>query len=114
MQVINAVAKFEYDLLIERTNTGIKRAKAKGRKFGRPSALTDTQKGDVLRLVAEGAPVAQIAFDTTWLVVGGFISLSRNTKLPAASATVPAPTGSLAYSARAMLPEYASRNPPPF
>ena len=62
----NAVAEFERDLLIERTNSGIKRAKAEGKNFGRPSALTDAQKGEVLRLLAEGAPVAQLAreFDT--------------------------------------------------
>jgi len=67
MQVINAVAEFERDLLIERTNSGIQRAKAEGKKFGRPSALTAQQKGEVLRLLAEGMPVAQLArqFDTT-------------------------------------------------
>jgi putative DNA-invertase from lambdoid prophage Rac len=67
MQVINAVSEFERDLLIERTNSGLQRAKAEGKKFGRPSALTDTQKVDVRRLLAEGMPVAQIArqFDTT-------------------------------------------------
>jgi len=67
MQVINAVAEFERDLLIERTNSGIKRAKAEGKRFGSPPALTGAQKGEVLRLLAEGAPVAQLAreFDTT-------------------------------------------------
>ena len=66
MQVINAVAEFERDLLIERTNSGIKRAKAEGKKFGRPSALTDAQKSQALNLLAEGMPVAQLArqFDT--------------------------------------------------
>lgn len=61
MQVINAVSEFERDLLIERTNSGIQRAKAEGKKFGRPSALTDAQKAEVVRLLAEGMPVAQIA-----------------------------------------------------
>jgi putative DNA-invertase from lambdoid prophage Rac len=67
MQIINAVAEFERDLLIERTNSGLDRAKAQGKKFGRPSALTDGQKGDVRRLLAQGVPVAEIArqFDTT-------------------------------------------------
>jgi putative DNA-invertase from lambdoid prophage Rac len=67
MQIINAVAEFERDLLIERTNSGIERARAEGKKFGRPSALTAEQKGDVLRLLAKGVPVAQLArqFDTT-------------------------------------------------
>lgn len=67
MQVINAVSEFERDLLIERTNSGLDRAKAQGKKFGRPSALTDVQKGDVRRLLAQGVSVAEIArqFDTT-------------------------------------------------
>jgi putative DNA-invertase from lambdoid prophage Rac len=67
MQVINAVAEFERDLLIERTNSGIKRAQAEGKKFGRPSSLTGTHRVEVLRLLSEGMPVAQLArkFDTT-------------------------------------------------
>jgi hypothetical protein len=40
MQVLAAVAEFERDLLIERTHSGIARAKAEGKTFGRPSALT--------------------------------------------------------------------------
>jgi len=39
MQVIAAVAEFERDLLIERTQSGIIRAKAAGKKFGRPPIL---------------------------------------------------------------------------
>lgn len=67
MQVINAVAEFERDLLIERTNSGIKRARAEGKAFGRPSALSVDQQADVLRQLGEGVPVAQVArqFDTT-------------------------------------------------
>lgn len=67
MQVINAVAEFERDLLIERTNSGLKRAKAEGKKFGRPSALTTEQRVEVLRQLGQGTPVAQLArqFDTT-------------------------------------------------
>jgi putative DNA-invertase from lambdoid prophage Rac len=67
MQVINAVAEFERDLLIERTSSGIKRAKAEGVRFGRPPALNDAQRSEVLGLLANGVSVAQIArqFDTT-------------------------------------------------
>jgi putative DNA-invertase from lambdoid prophage Rac len=39
MGVINAVAQFERDLLIERTQSGLKRAKASGGIFGRPPTL---------------------------------------------------------------------------
>ncbi|MET3229439.1 UNVERIFIED_ORG: putative DNA-invertase from lambdoid prophage Rac [Burkholderia sp. 1263] len=63
MQVLNAVAEFERDLLIERTNAGIERAKAEGKKMGRPSALTDEQQGAVLARLADGASVSQVARD---------------------------------------------------
>ncbi len=43
MGVINAVAQFECDLLIERTQSGLQRAKAEGAVMGRPSALTACQ-----------------------------------------------------------------------
>ena len=36
MKVLNAVAQFERDLLIERTQSGLKRAKAEGKILGRP------------------------------------------------------------------------------
>src|SRR5580658_10479902 len=37
MGVINAVAQFERDQLIERTQSGLKRAKAEGAVLGRPA-----------------------------------------------------------------------------
>lgn len=61
MQVINAVAEFERDLLIERTNAGILRAKAEGKIFGRPSKLSEVQQSEVLNRLATGEAVAQIA-----------------------------------------------------
>lgn len=63
MQVINAVAEFERDLLIERTQAGIRRAKAEGKTFGRPSALTTDQRAVVVDRLNAGASVAQIARD---------------------------------------------------
>jgi hypothetical protein len=41
MNVINAVAEFERDLLIERTQAGLSRAKAKGKRFGQTSEPDD-------------------------------------------------------------------------
>ncbi|KVL89531.1 recombinase family protein [Burkholderia stagnalis] len=61
MQVLNAVAEFERDLLIERTHAGIARAKAEGKVMGRPSALTKQQQHDVLQLLSEGASVAGLS-----------------------------------------------------
>ncbi|NVE23745.1 recombinase family protein [Burkholderia glumae] len=61
MQVLNAVAEFERDLLIERTHAGIARAKAEGKAMGRPSALSDEQRADVLRGLDAGVSVAELA-----------------------------------------------------
>lgn len=47
MGVIAAVAEFERDLLIERTQSGLTRAKAEGKRLGRPMALTDAQQTEI-------------------------------------------------------------------
>lgn len=67
MQVISAVAEFEKDLLIERTHAGIARARASGKRFGRPSALNDEQKKSVLERLSMGMTVSAVAreFSTT-------------------------------------------------
>lgn len=40
MQVLGAVAEFERDLLIERTQAGLARAKSEGKNLGRPSVAS--------------------------------------------------------------------------
>ncbi len=40
MAVLSAVAEFERDLLIERTQSGLERAKREGKTLGRPAATT--------------------------------------------------------------------------
>lgn len=54
MNVLNAVAQFERDLLIERTQSGLKRAKSEGKALGRPSTLSERQKQDVCNDLATG------------------------------------------------------------
>ncbi len=61
MQVLNAVAQFERDLLIERTQSGLRRAKFEGKTLGRPSILSDEQKQDVREDIANGLSVSAIA-----------------------------------------------------
>lgn len=61
MQVISAVAEFERDLLIERTHSGLDRAKAAGKKFGRPSALTEAEKDDAVALIKSGSSISEVA-----------------------------------------------------
>ncbi len=61
MGVINAVAQFERDLLIERTQSGLARAKATGKTLGRPRALSDEEQQKARELIAQGQSIAAIA-----------------------------------------------------
>ena len=61
MGVIAAVAEFERDLLVERTQAGLARAKAEGKALGRPSALGHAQVAEVAQRLAAGESVAAVA-----------------------------------------------------
>lgn len=61
MNVLNAVAQFERDLLIERTQAGLNRAKAEGKTLGRKATLSEQQKQTVLDDLAAGLSVSAIA-----------------------------------------------------
>ncbi|MFC5605217.1 recombinase family protein [Variovorax soli] len=61
MGVIAAVAEFERDLLVERTQAGLARAKAEGKALGRPSALSAAQVQEVAQRLAAGEAIAAIA-----------------------------------------------------
>lgn len=61
MGVIAAVAEFERDLLIERTQAGISLAKASGKHCGRPAKLSSTQIGEVADKIADGISIASLA-----------------------------------------------------
>lgn len=61
MGVINAVAEFERDLLIERTQSGLARAKAAGKALGRPSALSDEAQGEIIEKRRDGLSLATLA-----------------------------------------------------
>jgi putative DNA-invertase from lambdoid prophage Rac len=61
MNVINAVAQFERDLLIERTQSGLARAKAEGKFLGRPSALSAGQQDEVKKKIRNGEAISAIA-----------------------------------------------------
>ena len=61
MGVISAVAEFERDLLIERTQSGLARAKAEGKTLGRPSALSNAQKAHIRVQRAVGTSLGSLA-----------------------------------------------------
>ncbi len=61
MSVIIAVAEFERDLLIERTQAGLQRAKAAGKTLGRPQALTSDQQKEIIAARAKGASLGVLS-----------------------------------------------------
>jgi putative DNA-invertase from lambdoid prophage Rac len=61
MGVLTAVAEFELDLLKDRTQAGLARAKAEGKTLGRPKTLTTKQEDSIRARLAAGEAVAAVA-----------------------------------------------------
>ena len=61
MGVLNAVAEFERDLLIERTQAGLSRAKAEGKILGRPATLSPEDQQAVRQARSEGVSLGVLA-----------------------------------------------------
>jgi putative DNA-invertase from lambdoid prophage Rac len=61
MGVIGAVAEFERDLLIERTQAGLARAKAEGKALGRPCALSSVQQQHIRAQRSQGVSLGALA-----------------------------------------------------
>jgi putative DNA-invertase from lambdoid prophage Rac len=61
MTVIAAAAELERDLLVERTQAGLARAKAQGKTLGRPRSLTAEQQRAVQARREQGASLGELA-----------------------------------------------------
>jgi putative DNA-invertase from lambdoid prophage Rac len=61
MTVIAAMAEFERSLLVERTQSGLARAKSQGKTLGRPQSLGEAEKKAVVARLAKGEAVAALA-----------------------------------------------------
>lgn len=61
LSMLAAVAEMERDLLVERTQAGLARAKAEGKKLGRPSKTTSEQRSEILRRLGAGESVSALA-----------------------------------------------------
>ena len=61
MGVINTVAQFERDLLVERTQAGLNRAKSQGKTLGRPPVLSHEQQQHVQQKLQAGESVSSVA-----------------------------------------------------
>lgn len=63
VKVLAAVADFERDLIVERTQAGQARARAEGKHMGRPSKTSDAEKAAIRQRLEAGASVSQVARD---------------------------------------------------
>jgi DNA invertase Pin-like site-specific DNA recombinase len=77
LTVMGGLAEFERKLIRQRCEEGIKRAKAKGTKFGRPSALDHSQRKKIAERYANGETMAALALEyecgeaTIWRALRG-------------------------------------------
>ncbi len=63
LSMLAAVAEMERDLLIERTQAGLARAKSEGKTLGRPSKTTPEQRTEIRRRLSCGESVSALARD---------------------------------------------------
>ena len=61
LTMLAAVANMERDLLVERTQSGLARAKAEGKILGRPSKTTQEERQDMKGKYAAGESVSALA-----------------------------------------------------
>src|SRR5215469_7283226 len=60
--VLGAVAELERSLIVERVNAGLRNARAKGKRLGRPRTVVDV--ASIARLRAQGRTVREIASES--------------------------------------------------
>jgi len=61
LTMLAAVAEMERDLLVERTQSGLARAKAEGKTLGRPASTTDEQRAAMARQHQAGESISALA-----------------------------------------------------
>lgn len=63
IKVLSAVADFERQLIIERVQAGLARAKAENKRLGRPPKTSQSDQQEIISKLAQGATVSQLARD---------------------------------------------------
>jgi len=61
LTMLVAVAEMERDLLVERTQAGLQRARSQGKRLGRPVKTTNDQRQEIRGLLGKGQSVSDIA-----------------------------------------------------
>ncbi len=81
--VLRAVAELERSLIVERVKAGLRNARAKGKRLGRPRVIVDAGRISVLR--ASGSSWSEIAQQTGWTkgtVQRAFYAQNASPRLP--------------------------------
>ena len=61
VKVLAAVADFERELIVERTQAGQARARAEGKHMGRPRKTSESQRAEIRSRLESGSSVSQLA-----------------------------------------------------
>lgn len=61
VKMLAAVADFERDLIIERTQAGLARAKAEGKRLGRPTKTSEKDREEIRKAIQQGQTISEIA-----------------------------------------------------
>lgn len=61
LNMLGAVAEMERDLLIERTQSGLQRAKQEGKILGRPVKTNDVQRNEIINLKKNGKTITELS-----------------------------------------------------
>ena len=82
LQMLAAVAEMERDLLVERTQSGLARAKREGKVLGRPVKTTPSQQAEIINLRKNGASISSLSraygvSRATIMRVTGEVSVSK-------------------------------------
>ncbi|WP_299844480.1 recombinase family protein [uncultured Jannaschia sp.] len=60
-QILNVVAQFERELIVERTKAGIDRAKAQGKRLGRPPTFDTDRRAEIEAGLEKGKTISALA-----------------------------------------------------
>ena len=61
LNMLAAVAEMERDMLIERTQAGLARAKSQGKVLGRPTKTNQSQRAEIINLRKTGASISALS-----------------------------------------------------
>ena len=61
LNMLSAIAEMERDLLIERTQSGLDRAKREGKILGRPKKTTISQRTKIIDMRKNGTSVSELS-----------------------------------------------------